>query len=100
MSFATTTLADSIIVRAPSRFDFRFVGDFKVHMEAAIGGGGSEVVVDLAETTYLDSSALGMLLVLRDRAKAKGKAIIISRPEGVVREALQRARFEKIFAFR
>lgn len=100
MSFATTTAADSIVVRVPSRFDFRFIGDFRVHMEAAIAGDGSEVVVDLAGASYLDSSALGMLLVLRDKARAKGKAVVISRPEGGVREALQRARFEKIFDFR
>ena len=100
MSFATTTSADSIVVRVPSRFDFRFMTDFRVHMEAAIQGSGGSVVVDLADTTYLDSSALGMLLVLRDKARAKGKAVVISRPGGLVREALQRARFEKIFDFR
>lgn len=101
MSFATTTLPDSIVIRVPLRFDFRFVGQFRIHMEAAIDGEwGSEVVVDLADTTYLDSSAMGMLLVLRDKARAKGKSVVISRPDGVVREALQRARFEKIFDFR
>lgn len=101
MSFATTILPDSIVIRVPLRFDFRFVGQFRVHMEAAIdGGSGSEVVVDLADTAYLDSSAMGMLLVLRDKARAKGKSVVISRPDGVVREALQRARFEKIFDFR
>lgn len=99
MSVATA-LADSV-VRVPSRFDFRFVGDFKLHVEAAIDGGrSSEVVVDLAGTTYLDSAALGMLLVLRDKARARGKSIVISRPDGLVREALERARFEKIFDIR
>lgn len=101
MNFDTTTQADSIVIRVPLRFDFHFVGEFKGHMEAAVDGGrGSEVVVDLAGTTYLDSSAMGMLLVLRDRARAKGMEVIISRPGGIVREALERARFEKIFAFR
>ncbi len=101
MNFDTTLHADSIVIRVPLRFDFRFVGEFRIHMETAIDqGSGSEVVVDLADTTYLDSSAMGMLLVLRDQARAKGKYVVISRPGGVVREALQRARFEKIFDFR
>lgn len=104
MTSATLAPAASAVpsvVRVPSRLDFRVVGDFKVRMEAAISGAqGSEVVVDLADTSYLDSSALGMLLVMRDKARARGKSIVISGPGGLVREALERARFEKIFDFR
>lgn len=101
MNFVTTIQADSIVIRVPPRFDFRFMGEFRIHMETAIDDGqGSELVVDLSDTTYVDSSAMGMLLVLRDRARAKGKYVVIARAEGVVKTALQRAKFEQIFDFR
>lgn len=101
MNFVTTTQADSTVIRVPPRFDFRFMGEFRTHMQAAIDdGSGSELVVDLTDAIYLDSSALGMLLVLRDRARAKGKYVVIARAEGMVKAALQRAKFEKIFDLR
>jgi len=97
MDFATTTLGDSVIIQIPTRFDFRFVGEFRSRMEAVVDGSGKRVIVDLAETDYLDSSAMGMLLVLRDRARAKGKSVAIVHALGTVRTALNRARFEQIF---
>lgn len=101
MNFVTTMQADSIVIRVPPRFDFRFMGEFRTHMQAAIEDGhGAELVVDLTDATYLDSSALGMLLVLRDRARAKGKYVVIARAAGVVKTALQRAKFDEIFDFR
>ena len=45
-------------------------------MDKALGSPGTtEVAVDLGNVAYLDSSALGMLLMLRDKAKTSGKTV-------------------------
>lgn len=56
------------------------------------------VEVDLREATYIDSSALGVMLLLRDMARKAGMTVEISNCRGTVREALDRARFGNLFA--
>jgi anti-anti-sigma regulatory factor len=56
------------------------------------------IEVSLYETDYIDSSALGMLLVLRDLAVAKQISnLTITGAKGGVKQVLQMAKFEKFF---
>ena len=59
--------------------------------------GTSEVAVDLCNVAYLDSSALGMLLMLRDKAKTSGKTVCLANAKGSVRQVLDIANFGKLF---
>lgn len=58
---------------------------------------GAKFVVDLSQVSYIDSSALGMLLLLRDHAGANGKQIILKGASEFVANALRMARFERLF---
>lgn len=81
------------------RFDFTCHRGFKQAYEDAFAGQGvSEVVVDMREVEYLDSSALGMLLLLRDKGKAMGKPVSLANCAGTVRDVLRVANFDKLFA--
>ncbi len=79
------------------RFDFGCHRSFKDACERALKEAGGEVVVDLGQVSYIDSSALGMLLLLRDRARELGKSVTLARAGGVVAEVLRVANFEKLF---
>lgn len=57
-----------------------------------------EVRVDLGGVAYLDSAALGMLLVLRDKARAINTAVTLANCKGKVKEVLDIAHFGKMFA--
>jgi anti-anti-sigma factor len=46
---------------------------------------------------YIDSSALGMLLMLREKANGARKKLALASPRGVVKQALDIAHFEKLF---
>jgi anti-anti-sigma regulatory factor len=57
--------------------------------------------VDLSRVDYLESSALGMLLVMRDRAKALDiDRIALLGCRGFVRQILEVASFDKFFSIR
>ncbi len=56
----------------------------------------TEYVVDLRGTEYIDSAALGMLLVLRESAGSATVRITNSRP--AVRKILQIANFNTLFS--
>lgn len=80
------------------RFDFTSHRDFKQAYEAAFAARGvTEVVVDMREVEYLDSSALGMLLLLRDKGKALAKPVSLANCAGTVRDVLRVANFDKLF---
>ena len=55
------------------------------------------IVVDLKEATYLDSSALGMLLMLRDYAGGDDSDIRVINSNSVVCKTLEISNFNKLF---
>lgn len=86
------------VVRLSGRFDFNAHRTFRAAYEAVIDDARvSAVSVDLAKVDYLDSSALGMLLMLRDKAAAAGKSVALTNARGVVKQVLDIANFRKLF---
>ncbi|MET0126447.1 STAS domain-containing protein [Pseudomonas caspiana] len=77
------------------RFDFASHQDFR----AAYENLGSELryVVDLGGTNYLDSSALGMLLLLRDHAGGERSRISLVNCSPDVITILTISNFSKLF---
>lgn len=81
--------ADSTTIHIAGRFTFTRHREFK---EALAQVSGS-LIVDLSETQYVDSAALGLLLIARD---AVGQ-ITLSGAKDLVKETLAIASFNKIF---
>ena len=89
---ATKTLE----IKISGRFDFGIHQDFRKATEQT-SSDVNNAVVDMGNVDYLDSSALGMLLVLRDKVgKSKGAVRIIN-PKPEVRKILEIANFDKLF---
>jgi anti-anti-sigma factor len=85
-------------IRLQGRFDFSAHREFREATENALAAvGGREVSVDLGGVDYLDSSALGMLLMLRDKARAVDKTVSLVNCRGAVRQVLDIANFGKLF---
>ena len=74
------------------RFDFSTHQEFKSAYE---GRNSERFCVDLRNATYIDSSALGMLLLLRDHAGESPVSIVNCNP--VVRKILTISNFEQLF---
>jgi anti-anti-sigma factor len=85
-------------IRLIGRFDFNSHREFREAVDTAlVDAAAKELTVDLGGVEYLDSSALGMLLMLRDKAKAAGKSIALTNCRGVVKQVLDIANFGKLF---
>ncbi|MDQ0741553.1 STAS domain-containing protein [Pseudomonas sp. W4I3] len=54
-------------------------------------------IVDLKETTYMDSSALGMLLLLRDHAGSDNSDVRVVNSNSDIRKILAISNFDKLF---
>ena len=78
------------------RFDFSTHQAFRDAYEKD-SEGVRHWVVDMTDTTYLDSSALGMLLLLRDFAGGDRASIRIENCNSDVRRILTISNFEQLF---
>ena len=53
--------------------------------------------IDFASVRHLDSFALGMLLILRDRTNRGGKSICLVKPSALVADAFAFTNFQRLF---
>lgn len=87
-----------MVLRLTGRFEFSVHREFREAIDRAMQVEGiEEIVIDLMDVDYVDSSALGMLLMVRERAGAAKLGLRLVNPRGMVRQALDIAHFEKLF---
>lgn len=91
----TSSFGNCLTIHVEGRFDFNCHQQFRRAYEGPATS-YTEYVVDLRGTEYIDSAALGMLLVLRESAGSATVRITNSRP--AVRKILQIANFNTLFA--
>lgn len=85
------------VIVLEGRFDFNAHREFREAVDQALKEAGREVLVDLGAVDYLDSSALGMLLMLRDKAKGAAKEVALANARGSVKQVIDIANFGKLF---
>ena len=78
------------------RFDFNIHQEFRKSYERTKGT-ALRYIINLVETQYIDSSALGMLLLLRDAAGGDKSDITIITGNADVKKILTISNFEKLF---
>ncbi|OGS80994.1 MAG: anti-anti-sigma factor [Gallionellales bacterium GWA2_55_18] len=83
------------------RFDFEVHRDFKnAYMPLINNGAVREIEIEMSKVDYLDSAALGMLMLLNERAKEASKPVALLNASNVVSQVLEVANFSKIFNIR
>ena len=85
-----------LTIAIKGRFDFAKHQEFRDAYEK-LQTKPQSVVVDLKEATYLDSSALGMLLMLRDYAGGDESDIRVINCSLDVSKTLDISNFDKLF---
>jgi anti-anti-sigma factor len=101
MNIHTSIAGSTATLLVDGRFDFGGRQEFKAATENALDHPQvGDIVIDLRRADYIDSAALGMLLLLRDKAQALRKTVRLTAKAGVVCEVLQVAQFGKTFTLR
>lgn len=98
MSLTTSTSPDgqTFTIQIKGKFDFNLVQSFR-SAYSDIDDKLTSVVVDLRETEYMDSSALGMLLNMQKSLSSTVSDIKISNCRPQIKKILQISRFDKKF---
>lgn len=96
MSVSATTNGNAITIKVSGRFDFSSHQEFRQIYES-VTPDVTEYTVDMSEATYLDSSALGMLLLMRDHAGGDNANIQIVNCNEDVKKILTISNFGQLF---
>jgi anti-anti-sigma factor len=86
-----------VTITIQGRFDFSQHRPFR----EAYGkqGVGTHYTVDMSGADYMDSSALGMLLLLREHAGGDTAKVAIRKPSPAIKKILDIANFDRLFKF-
>jgi anti-anti-sigma factor len=86
------------VLALSGRFDFNTHRTFREAYEAVLGNATiKSLELDMSGVEYLDSSALGMLLLLKERTAARNIQMLITKCTGTVRQIMEIANFNKLF---
>jgi len=88
------------VIRLPNRFDYSYHRQFGEQYTPLIDGARCvEIVLDFSYVEYLDSSALGMMVLLQKKATGHAIKVKIKGARGATEEILRMANMQKIFEF-
>jgi anti-anti-sigma factor len=86
-------------IKVSGRFDFSSHQEFR-ETYSQVDPAKASFHIDLSSTEYLDSAALGMLLVLRERAGGDRADITLQGANPSVQQIMDITRFERLFTIK
>jgi len=85
-------------LQIPERFDFGYHKEFTEQYQNMLEQPGiSEIALDFSRVSYLDSSALGMMVLFQKKAKSKNINVRIRGVKDSAKEILTIANFDRLF---
>lgn len=97
MSISTSEDNGKLTIQIEGRFDFSIHQGFRNAYETA-SDDIENFEIDLRAATYLDSSALGMLLLLREYAGADQGRVSITNSSEDIKKILTISNFDQLFS--
>ena len=86
------------ILQLPERFDFGYHSEFTEQYQARLADERvSEITLDFSRVGYLDSSALGMMVMFQKKAKSQNVSVKIKGAKDSAKDILQIANFDRLF---
>ena len=95
MSITSSNVDNTVRIRTGERFDYSSHNEFRNTYKDA--DANSEFVIDMSSTSYMDSSALGMMLLLREHAGSESANISITGCNDEIKKILEISNFDKLF---
>jgi anti-sigma B factor antagonist len=101
IEFAVDTTAEGIaVVRPRGRLNMAAARRLKEVLDGVVAGGSTRIVVDMDETTFLDSSGLGALIAGLKSARQAGGDLRVARPTEAVRTVFSLTNLDRVLNLR
>jgi anti-sigma B factor antagonist len=89
---------DTHVVAVRGEVDLFTAPEFKQRVMAPIAAGVEHVVVDLTETTFIDSSSLGALIAANRRLKSRGGRLVVACDTDAIVKTFRITGLDSVFA--
>jgi anti-anti-sigma factor len=91
-------MAENTTIRLSNRFDFSQHKSFSTQVEQLLANDTlKQLDIDFSQVQYLDSSALGMLVLLAKKATNQGVTVTLRGAQGTAKDILEMANMHKLF---
>jgi anti-anti-sigma factor len=97
MSVSCNVSGNVVNISVAGRFDFGSHKEFREAYRNAPEGSENKYIIDMSATEYVDSSALGMMLLLREHAGGDQADVSINGCRKEVKDILIVSNFDKLF---
>ena len=88
----------TITIKVNGRFDFAVQNEFRDCYYNIDNAKSSKFIIDMSGANYMDSSALGMLLMMREYLGGNSADISITNTSADIKNILTVANFQSLFA--
>lgn len=94
-------MSETKVISLPDRFDFGYNKAFSEQYRTIFASTTkiSKIVLDFQRVIYLDSSALGMMVLLQKKAKERNITTSIRGAKNAAEDILKIANFQKLYSF-
>lgn len=93
-------MSDREQVVLPNRFDYGYHREFQRQCTEYVASPTvTEIVFDFSRVEYLDSAALGMMMMWQRRAAAAHKKMLIKGAKGATAQILAMANMQRLFEY-
>lgn len=96
MQVHSSTVRGAAVLRCDGRLTMVAAPLLRSAIDTVVGSGSTNVVVDLSETSFVDSSGLGALVAGLKRARRAGGDLRIADPQEQVRMVLALTNLDRI----
>lgn len=93
-------MPETRVVRLPERFDFDCHQNFTEQCEQLLEATDvRSVVLDFSQVQYIDSAALGLMVLLYRKVSPSGIALSVRDAKGTAKDILNIANIQKFYTF-
>ncbi len=86
------------VVSLGGEVDLYTAPELKQELHRLVGEGATRLVIDMSETTFIDSTTLGVLLSVVKRIRPEGGSVVLVCPDRNVRRIFEITLLDRVFA--
>ncbi|TLU72457.1 STAS domain-containing protein [Lichenicoccus roseus] len=97
MKFTQQNTPEGAVMTLDGSFTFNDFREFGTMLEALRARPSCRHTLDLSRLEFLDSAALGMLLIAEDELRSSGSSLTLRKPLGSIARLLEMSAMHKVF---
>jgi len=86
------------VVYLGGEVDLYTAPELKQELHRLVGKGAKRIVIDMSETTFIDSTTLGVLLSVVKRVRPEGGSVVLVCPDRNVKRIFEITLLDRVFA--